>query len=537
MAAQHRVQVYLDRWWTIGLFVAALVLFCLGLDHLPLRDWDEGIVAQVARNMLRSPENSLGWLYPTLSDRPYLNKPPLIHWLIALTYHVTGITEWSTRLLPAALSACAVPLLYQVGREIFCQRTPAVFASLIYLTLLPAVRHGRLAMLDGSVVCFYLLALLCLLRGRRDIRYSLGFGLGIGLICLTKSLLGILLGAIALIFLAWDTPRLFKSFYLWIGLSLGIFPFLLWLFAQSQHYGFTFLNTSLNEQALSRLWQPVENRGGPPWYYLLELLKYTAPWLIFLPQGLQLVWKHRTLSWAKLILIWGGIYLSLITLMSTKLPWYIIPLYPTVALIGGVALTDLWRREWTLTRLNPNLQYLPKLFSVLAIAAIVAFIYLILQANKDFSLLLAIAVLALTLILTQFLILQGDRQFFFILFWGNYVALLLFFNSQAWIWELNESYPVKPIAQIINQSIPQQQPVFTSYPAVRPSLDFYSDRPVIPLSLPQLQQTWQYHPNPYFLLDQTSLKQLSPLPRLKVIKTTPDWTLIERQSQPNVQLK
>uniref|UniRef100_A0ACD5GWP6 ArnT family glycosyltransferase n=1 Tax=Desertifilum tharense IPPAS B-1220 TaxID=1781255 RepID=A0ACD5GWP6_9CYAN len=138
--------------------VAALFLFGIDLGSLPLRDWDEGIVAQVARNISRSPFDSLSWLYPTLAGEPYLNKPPLIHILIALLYKTVGINEWTTRLPSAILTALSVPLLYGVGVEIFPKRTPAIFSALIYLTLLPVVRHGRLAMLDGldfvlSAIC------------------------------------------------------------------------------------------------------------------------------------------------------------------------------------------------------------------------------------------------------------------------------------------------------------------------------------------------------------------------------------------------
>ena len=51
-------------------------------------------------------------------------------------------------------SLLSAVMRYAIGREIFPQRLPAVFSALIYLTLLPVARHGRLAMLDGAVVCF-----------------------------------------------------------------------------------------------------------------------------------------------------------------------------------------------------------------------------------------------------------------------------------------------------------------------------------------------------------------------------------------------
>jgi len=328
-----------DDWvewlWIGGLLLAAVLIFGINLGGLPLRDWDEGTVAQVARDIWRAPSGSMRWLYPTLAGEPYLNKPPLMHWLIALAYFVGGVNEWTTRLPGAMLTALSVPLLYCIGREIFPRRLCAIFSALIYLTMLPVVRHGRLAMLDGAVECFFLLMIWCLLRSRRDLRYCLGVGLSFGLICLTKSIMGVLLGAVALAFLSWDTPRLLSSWYLWIGVLLGSADVAFWYGAQWLHYGHSFTDEAIVNQSLERIWSPVEAHGGPIWYYLLEICKYAWPWLLFLPQGLHLTWENRNLSWAKLVLVWSGVYLLAISVMQTKLPWYVLPLYPAIALAVG----------------------------------------------------------------------------------------------------------------------------------------------------------------------------------------------------------
>ena len=70
--------------------------------------------------------------------------------------------------------------------------------------------------------------MLCVLRSRRDLRYCLGVGIGFGLICLTQGLFGVFLGAIAIVFLFWDTPRLLTSYYLWTGILIGILPVACW---------------------------------------------------------------------------------------------------------------------------------------------------------------------------------------------------------------------------------------------------------------------------------------------------------------------
>jgi len=106
----------------LGLLIAALIIYLVGLGNLPLRDWDEATIAQVAKEISQTPLEQLRWLFPSFWGDPYLNKPPLIHSLIGLTYHFGGINEANTRLIPAFLTALSVPLLYLLGREIFPAR-------------------------------------------------------------------------------------------------------------------------------------------------------------------------------------------------------------------------------------------------------------------------------------------------------------------------------------------------------------------------------------------------------------------------------
>jgi len=148
---------WIDWTWIIVLLVAAVLLFTINLGGLPLRDWDEGTVAQVAKEILHAPAGSMSWLYPTLGGEPYHNKPPLMHLLIAGAYSLGGVNEWTARLPGSILTALSVPLLYCVGREIFRQRSCAVYSALVYLTMLPVVRHVGW----GSGMFFYINDVVC----------------------------------------------------------------------------------------------------------------------------------------------------------------------------------------------------------------------------------------------------------------------------------------------------------------------------------------------------------------------------------------
>jgi 4-amino-4-deoxy-L-arabinose transferase-like glycosyltransferase len=526
-----RVDWWGDRLWLIGLLLAALLLYFMNLGSLPLRDWDEGIVAQVAREIYRAPAGSQTWLYPTLLGEPYLNKPPLMHWLIAGAYAIAGVNEWTARAPGAFLTALSVPLLYGIGREIFARRSAAVFSALVYLTLMPVVRHGRLAMLDGAVVCFFLLTVWCLLRARRDLRWGLGAGIGLGLMCLTKGILGVLLGAIVGVFLLWDTPRLFTSLYLWAGIWLGCAPVLLWYGAQWIHYS-QGLVTNLQEQSLNRIWSTVEGHRGPPWYYLIEILKYSLPWLIFLPQGFRSAWEHRNLGWAKLVLVWSGSYLLIISIMGTKLPWYVLPIYPALALVVGAQFGEVWQAIYPgflQAESRPYPRYWVILLALIAVICWVGSAYFgWFSAKPELDVQLILVSVAFTLTAAAFLAYKRDFQFLLVLFWGCYVSLGLFFNSNHWVWELAEAYSVKPIAQLIQKNTPPEQVIYTSYPYHRPSLNFYSDRRVIPATPAILQQQWQMTA-PYLLVDAETLRALQ-LNQAKTIGTAEKWILVTRSS-------
>ena len=566
---QRTTEQWIDQAWIVGVGLAAIALFTAGLGDVALRDWDEGIVAGVAKAIWRSqtrPDATLDpltWLYPTLNGEPYYNKPTLMHWLIAQMYRLGGSPEaagdmaweWLSRFPGALLSAVSVPLLYCVGRELFHRRLPAVFATLVYLTFIPVVRLGRLAMLDGASVCFALVLLYCLLRSRRDLRWGLGVGLGFGLICLTKGLLGVLLLGLALVFIYWDTPRLLTSWYLWLGMALGGAPVLAWYWAQWTRYGPMFLGNNVVNQSLSRLWQPVEGNQGPIWYYFLELGKYALPWLVFLPQGYKLAWENRTLGWAKFVLVWSVGYFAVISVMQTKLPWYILPLYPALALTVGAHLETLWEGgDWLGPRYLARRQYPIAwgiLFGVMAMAGWGVGIYLgLLSPVPKLSLLIVLSAIALMFTAVTILVIQRDSQFILVLVWGMYVSLLMLMLSPHWLWELEEAFPVRPVADMVQKHTLPGEQVITSYPTSRPSLNFYSDRAVISV-VPYYQQQgltfsadatqakqeaiarWKDGRNvgfPYLLLEPDMAKNFT-LDGQEVLARTDDgWVLLRRKT-------
>ena len=502
-----------DLVWSLGLLVAACALWGINLGGVPLRDWDEGNYAAIAKAMYRTGN----WLYPMLNGNPYLNKPPLLEWLTAGSYKLSGVSDWTTRLPAAFLSACAVPLLYWVGRQVFSQHLPALFSAAVYLTLLPVVRHGRLAMRDGMTVSFLLLLLGCLMKARQDRRWALGVGIALGLLGLTKGILALLLGAIAFIFLVVDRQyALLRGPYLWSGIGLGALPVLAWYGAQVKHYGSVFLQVHFLAQSVNRVWESVNSNTGPVWYYLLELLKYTWPWLLFLPSGLALAWQKRQLTWSRLVLVGIGIYLSTVSVMTTKLPWYVIPLYPFIALVLGAQLDQLWHRD------RPYSKVTTGFLGFLAIAGFAGGAYASWADSQPILLAIGVTV-GITFGWAAWWMLRQQRQFITVLLVGCYVSLGLLMSSPLWLWELNEAYPVEPVATLIATHTPPGTTIYTSFANHRPSLNFYSDRLVLPAGLPDLQhlQTTQH----YLLLDTAVLNSLQ-ISSQRVLGTAEGFALV-----------
>lgn len=466
-----------EYWWECLYFflllLAALVLFCHNLGSLPLRDWDEGTFAQVAREIYESSFSHWQWLFPTLWQQPYLNKPPLIHTLTAIAYSFLGVSEFSSRIVGASLTALSVPLLYLMVRELFIPRYYALFSALVYLTTLPVVRHGRLAMLDGAVLCFEVLLFLCLLKTRRDLRWSYGVGISLSLLCLTEGwMVAILLGGIGLLYITWDTPRLATSFYFWGGVILGILPSVSWYSAQYLYYGEQYIRTAIQHQSLNRIFRVVEGNSGAVWYYLLELAKYYHPWLFLSLWGIRQAWEYRNWSWGRLILSTIIPFLVAISLMQTKLPWYILPIYPFLAITTAVALAE--------TKNLPSSQPYPPLWSqfffTLTLATVGGMIYFLLTQPEGKHILVNLILLSITFLSVAILLQRRDEQFIAVLFWGMFISLLVFISSAYWLWELNEAFAVKPVAELIRKNVPVDKRLYINFEYERPSLNFYSQR-------------------------------------------------------------
>lgn len=505
-------EVWLEYLCLVGLLLAASTLFLVNLSSLPLLDAHEATLAQVAKEIYRSADVS-NWIFPTLWDEPYVERPPLVHDLVAIAYSIVGVGELATRFPGALLGALSVLLLYQIGREIFVARLPSLFSALVYLTCLPVVRYSRLATLDGPLLCFELLTIWAVLRSRRDLKWSLVTGIGFSLMSLTKGFFGIQVLLIVLLFLFWDTPRLLSSVYFWSGLFLGAIPSGGWYLAQLLHYRWLRVDSGFWHLLLPTARQNLGSGELFPGYYLLQSLEYLLPWLMIMFAGVQLIKHNLHWGWGKLLAVWLGGYLTLSFLLLNQDSWLVLPLYPALALAAGKQLDRIhnlpsfvvYPRAWIYS------------FAAMAVLAALGGLNWGVRNYVDFYLPFICGSLSITFSATAIVIAQQDKQFISLLFWGLFVSIFLLVVSPHWIWELSTSKSVKPIAELMQQKTPPQVTIYGSTAVARPSLIFYSDRHIVPQSIEQLQRHWQEDSMAYLLLDAQAAKKLD-LPKTVFIQ-------------------
>jgi 4-amino-4-deoxy-L-arabinose transferase-like glycosyltransferase len=209
--------------------------------------------------------------------------------------------------------------------------------------------------------------------------------------------------------------------------------------------------------------------------------------------------------------------------MGSKLLWYLFPIYPGLALALGAQITE--------TENLPLLTAYPRSWvaglAVLALAASAGSVFFSSSGTPKTDLQVIFAAVALTMTLAAIYAERGDGQFLKILFWGSYFSLLLLMKSNYWVWELSDAYPVKPVASMIVRANPAVNKIYTSFPYSRPSLDFYSDRTIIPASFGELQYYWHYNGQPYFLVNASAYNNLH-LDSIKLIDQAEGWKLITK---------
>ncbi|MBI1902359.1 MAG: phospholipid carrier-dependent glycosyltransferase [Planctomycetia bacterium] len=335
-------------WFWFGLVLLALVagLQLFSNLHYPLFEPDEGRYAEIAREMLSSGD----WIVPRFYGGPYLDKPPLFYWLLAGSFRLFGVQDSSARLVPATAAWLTIlATFFFVSRALGARR--ALMAGLALVLSLGFVVAGRFLILDSLLTLWVALALFTAREAIQGRRLRWGWWCASAVCCA----LGLLTkGPVALVLLA---PPVFA--YGWLMRSPGRPRFIAWcaylaLVAAIAGPWYAAMVARIPKFAVQFLWNhhvlrffEGVNHPEPTWYYVPVLLLAGLPCSLVLVSYLRFQFSRRPETAVQrprasgFFLLWAAWCLAFFSAASCKLPPYILPAFPALAVLFGVYLDHL----------------------------------------------------------------------------------------------------------------------------------------------------------------------------------------------------
>lgn len=350
----------------VVLFAAAIYLGCI-VSPPSLMDDVDAVQAQIARNMLTSGD----WVSAHLDGVLYLEKAPLIYWLIAFCYKIFGIFDWTAR-IPVALAAVGLGWLTAAFGMWAFGRRAGLYAGLCMSTCLGLFLFTRILIPDVMITFTIALAIWSFLRAideeeKHPRVWALLFAANIGLGLLLKSLIGAVFpigtGLLYLLF----TRQLFNA-NVWkrirpisgvlIVLAIAAPWHILAILRNPPYFDFTFRSVPgeyhgffwfyfINEQVLRflNMRYPRDYNTVPRlWFWLFHLL-WLFPWSVYLPAVFKLSFRpvDRAGRARLMALCWIGCVLVFFTFSTTQ-EYYSMPCYPAFALLLGSAMATVGQR-------------------------------------------------------------------------------------------------------------------------------------------------------------------------------------------------
>lgn len=327
----------LPAWLWINIAVFLAIWFYM-LGARTLVPTDEGRYAEMAREMVATGD----WITPRLNAIKYFEKPPLQTWMNAVTFELFGLGDWQARLWTGLSALFGIGLVGYAGARLFGQKT-GVTAAVILAASFWWAGMGHVNTLDMGLSGMMTLALCGLLLAQRDeatpVEQRNGMllcWLGMALATLSKGLIGIVLpGAVLVLYtFAARDWRIWQRLHLGKGLLLYFAVTAPW-FVLVARANSEFLHFFFIHEHWERFTSKEHHRDGP-WYYFIPLLVLGIfPWLAVLGQGMWQGVRQRagTFQPAKILLIWAAFIFFFFSMSGSKLPSYILPIFPALALL------------------------------------------------------------------------------------------------------------------------------------------------------------------------------------------------------------
>lgn len=309
------------------------------LNYRHLIPSDEGRYAEISREMLVTGD----WVTPRYNGYKYFEKPPLQIWATATAFNLFGIGDWQARLWTALTGFLTILFVGFTGARIYNARAGWI-AALVLASSPMWVIGGHINSLDMGLSAF-LVAALCSLLLAQTSRLQSGtrnwmwacWAL-MGLATLSKGVIGLAIpGMVFVVYsiTAWDW-KIWKRLYIISGTIVFLAITAPWFVLVAQRNP-EFLEFFFIHEHLQRFTQTAHSRTGPIYFFIPLLILGFLPWVAQIPGAIGQTWQERNRQFSSgwLLTCWFAVILGFFSLSQSKLPGYIIPIFPALALIVG----------------------------------------------------------------------------------------------------------------------------------------------------------------------------------------------------------
>ena len=347
-----------DKYLLLILIILSTTVFFWKLGQGSLDDWDEAIYAQISREIV----SSGNWLTLHWNYYEWFHKPPLFMWSTAVLYSLFGIDEFWARAASAFAGILTVITTYRIATLIYTQKV-GFLAALILLSSYQFVAQSRFGTTDIMLTMFISMTIYSYLKVTRDDSNGLWWcliGIFCGLSIMTKGVAGLLAPLIIIASIITDgkVKTTLGSLSFWQGVGCCFLVFLPWHLFMHLLHGKNFWEVYLGYHVVNRATEAIEGHDKPRMYYLLLLRGQFFPWFYLVPFAIViklrevLARQDKQTILLNLLLITFCIY----TLANTKLAWYIMPIYPALAIYVSYLLSEIcFDREIKITSLKTSI--------------------------------------------------------------------------------------------------------------------------------------------------------------------------------------
>jgi len=331
----------------ILLIAISLATLFFRLGSLPFLSADEPRYARIAEEM----HDRGDWVTPTLENKPWLEKPPLYYWITIPFYSLFSVKETAARVGPALSALLTALAIFWLG-TLLRSRLAGFLAATILLTSQGFIFFGRGASTDMPFTCAFSIGMALMAAAvRKDpgIAGIMPAYVFLGLAVLGKGPVALIL-AFGIVLIFWyfnERGQILSRWRILPGLFLLFLVCAPWFWLVFKRNGYAFITTFFINHNIARFVTDVHHHSQPFFYYIPVILALFFPWSGWLPflipeSPLQKIRNWRNWDPVNLLLVcWSLFPLLFFSFSSSKLPGYILPSLPPLALLLGIRLSNL----------------------------------------------------------------------------------------------------------------------------------------------------------------------------------------------------